>query len=72
MDVKDPDADTLREFLTDITADEHTLIYHFRDGTVETRTWENISRRESWTDAMRQKARERSSANHHQNTGNEE
>ena len=72
VDVKDPDADTLREILSGITADEHTLVYYFNDGTVETRIWENVSRRESWTDVMREKAREQSRANHHKDTGNKE
>jgi hypothetical protein len=28
------------------------LVFMFRDGTIRTLTWENRSRRESWTDEM--------------------
>ena len=34
------------------------LIYVFRDGGTQEITWQNPSRRESWTEEMRQKARE--------------
>lgn len=38
----------------------YELIFVFHDGTEEKRHWEHISRRESWTEEMRQEARERS------------
>ena len=72
VDTKDVDGDDIREKLSGITADEHTLIYHFHDGTEEVRTWENMSRKNSWTTVMREKARERSRANHHNDPGDEE
>ena len=39
--------------------DDGILVFLFKDGTEQTVTWENRSRRESWTDEMRQTARER-------------
>jgi hypothetical protein len=33
-------------------------VFTFKDGTERTLYWENRSRRESWTDAMKQAARE--------------
>ena len=39
--------------------DDGVLVFTFKDGTEQTATWENRSRRESWTDEMRQTARER-------------
>ena len=35
------------------------LVFAFNDGTERTLIWENLSRRESWTDEMKQAARER-------------
>lgn len=56
-------ADMDMERLTGITADDgNQLLFHFTDGTVTERTWCNRSRSESWTDEMRQKARERTKA----------
>lgn len=37
--------------------DDGVLVFVFRDGTEHTVTWENRSRRESWTDEMRAAAR---------------
>ena len=71
IDTPEIDTEDMQTKLSGITADEHTLIYHFHDGTEEIRTWENMSRRESWTDVMREKARERSRGHYHQNTGNQ-
>jgi DNA invertase Pin-like site-specific DNA recombinase len=36
------------------------LVFNFKDGTERTATWENRSRRDSWTDEMKQAAREHS------------
>ena len=36
------------------------LVLHLKDGTIKETTWESPSRRDSWTDEMKQKARERS------------
>lgn len=38
--------------------DDGVLVFTFKDGTERTLYWENRSRRESWTDAMKQAARE--------------
>jgi len=51
------------ERIAGITADDgNRLLFHFTDGTVTERTWCNRSRSESWTDEMRQKARDRTKA----------
>ncbi|MGJ4851845.1 recombinase family protein [Bacillota bacterium Meth-B3] len=42
-----------------IVPDDGVLVFAFRDGTERTLTWENPSRRESWTDEMRSAAREK-------------
>jgi len=38
--------------------DEGILVFAFKDGSEQTLRWENRSRRESWTDEMKQAARE--------------
>ena len=38
--------------------DDGVLVFAFKDGSERTATWENRSRRESWTDEMKQTARE--------------
>lgn len=35
------------------------MVYVFRDGHTEEVFWQNISRKESWTKEMKQKAREK-------------
>ena len=51
------------ENVAGITADDgNRLLFHFTDGTVTERTWCDRSRSESWTDEMRQKARDRTKA----------
>ena len=51
------------EFTSKVTAiavpDDGVLVFAFKDGSEQTVTWENRSRRESWTDEMKQAARER-------------
>lgn len=47
--------------------DDGVLVFTFRDGTECTLTWENRSRRESWTDEMKQTAREQASKGGGQN-----
>lgn len=44
-----------------IAKDENRLIFVFRDGHTDERTWQLRSRRESWTDEMRQAAKEHAS-----------
>jgi hypothetical protein len=39
--------------------DDGILVFTFKDGTERTLNWENRSRRESWTDEMKQAARVR-------------
>ena len=39
---------------------DNKLVLHFKDGTTKEVTWDSPSRRDSWTDEMKQKARERS------------
>jgi len=54
------DPDVLSGKITAIAVpDDGVLVFTFKDGTKQTSTWENRSRRESWTDEMRQTARER-------------
>lgn len=52
------DRETLLEHIAEIRVLEHNrLIYVFRDGHTQEVTWQNPSRRESWTEEMRQQAR---------------
>ncbi len=51
------------ERITGITADNgNRLLFHFSDGTVTEKIWRDRSRSESWTEEMRQKAREQTKA----------
>lgn len=43
--------------------EDNTLVYIFQDGHSGETRWQNPSRRESWTEEMKQKAREKSLAN---------
>ena len=43
--------------------EDNTLVYIFQDGHFGETRWQNPSRRESWTEEMKQKAREKSLAN---------
>ena len=51
------------EFTTKVTAitipDDGVMIFVFKDGSEQALNWENRSRRESWSDEMKQAARER-------------
>ena len=42
----------------------NNLIITYRDGRVETHTWKDRSRAESWTPEMKEKARERAKRQH--------
>jgi DNA invertase Pin-like site-specific DNA recombinase len=54
------DADALRNRVSQIEASpEGRLVFVFRDGSEIEVFWQNLSRRESWTEEMRQTARER-------------
>ena len=59
LDVTEFDRKTLMEWIKEIQVPKHYhLVYVFHDGHIEERTWQHKSRRESWTDEMKQKARE--------------
>ena len=51
------------KFVTKITAitipNDGILVFLFKDGTEQTLTWQNHSRRESWTDEMKAEARQK-------------
>ncbi len=52
------DPDLLKETVSSITVpDDGILVFTFHNGSERTVTWENRSRRESWTPAMREVAR---------------
>lgn len=56
----DWDREVLLQQISEIQVPGHNrLVYVFRDGHTQEITWQNPSRRESWTDAMKQMARER-------------
>lgn len=55
----DWDREFLLQHILEIQVPEHNhLIYVFRDGRTQEVIWQNPSRRESWTEKMKQKARE--------------
>lgn len=53
----DPDKVSV-QIATVTVPEDGVLVFTLNDGTEHTTTWENPSRRESWTDEMRQTARE--------------
>lgn len=54
------DRETLLQQMKEIQVPRHNvLVYVFHDGHTEEVAWQNPSRRESWTEEMKQKARER-------------
>ena len=56
----DWDRETLLSYISEIWVPEHNLLmYVFRDGHTEEVAWQNPSRRESWSEEMKQTARER-------------
>ena len=56
----DWDREALLSSISEIWVPEHNLLmYVFRDGHTEEVAWQNPSRRESWSDEMKQSARER-------------
>lgn len=64
LEVTDLDWETLLCHIAEIQVPGHNrLVYVFRDGHTQEVTWQHRSRRESWTDEMKQKARERSLKN---------
>lgn len=58
------DPESLRNRIQKIIVPEgNVLIFHLIDGTSVKRTWEDRSRRESWTPEMREKARQKALGN---------
>ena len=56
----DWDREALLSYISEIWVPEHNLLmYVFRDGHTEEVAWQNPSRRESWSEEMKQTARER-------------
>lgn len=51
---------------------DNVLQFHLSDKSIITKQWQDRSRRESWTDEMKQKARETYYAGRNQNTSNKE
>ena len=61
LGVRELNEDILKKHLKKILVPEHNrLIYVFNDGHSQEVYWQNPSRRESWTEEMKQLARERS------------
>jgi len=44
--------------------DDGILVFNFKDGSERTLTWENPSRRDSWTDEMKRSAKEKAKEGH--------
>lgn len=60
LEIENLDRGTLLDRITEIQVPEHNhLVYVFHDGHTQEVTWRNHSRRESWTEEMKQQARER-------------
>lgn len=61
LDMDSFDEKEFRERVYRIDAfNDNKLVLHFKDGTTKEVIWDSPSRRDSWTDEMKQKARERS------------
>ena len=61
LEIKEFDEDVVHIKISRILVPApYELIFIFHDGHKEKRKWEHISRSKSWTDEMKQKARERS------------
>lgn len=70
LETNDWDRDMLLERITEIRVPGHNcLIYVFRNGHTQEVTWQNPSRRESWTEEMRQKARENAAKRRRKDNG---
>ena len=55
----------LEQSILEIVVPEHNrLIYHLKDGSITDICWEHASRKYSWTQEMRQKAREKALERH--------
>ena len=68
----DWDREVLLERVAEIRVLEHNrLLYIFRDGHTQEITWQNPSRRESWTEEMKQKARENATKRRRKDNGDD-
>lgn len=64
LHIADFDRDTLLSYLTEmVVSAPDQLTYVFKDGHTEVVTWQNHSRRDSWTDEMKQAVREKALEN---------
>ena len=60
LGITDWDREKLMETVKEIQVPEHhRLVYVFHDGHTREAAWQNPSRRESWTEEMKQRAREK-------------
>lgn len=60
LEINSLDRETLLNRIAEIQVPEHhRLVYIFPDGHIQEATWQNHSRSESWTEEMKQQARER-------------
>lgn len=63
LDLTELDEAALSKYIAEIqVTGHHQLVYIFKDGHAEEVAWQNPSRRESWTEEMKQIARDRQNA----------
>ncbi len=63
LNIKELDRDLVEEKLEVIEMlKDNKLIYHLKDGSTVERTWNDISRRNSWTEEMKKEVRRKSLA----------
>ena len=63
LNIKEPDRDLIEDKLECIEVfKDNKLLYHLLDGSTVERTWNDISRRDSWTEEMKKEARRKSLA----------
>ena len=61
LNIKELDRDVIEDKLECIEAfKENKLLYHLKDGKTVERIWNDISRRDSWTEEMKKEARRKS------------
>lgn len=63
LNIKELDRDLIEDKLEVIEVfKDNKLLYHLKDGSTVERTWNDISRRDSWTEEMKKEARRKSLA----------
>ena len=63
LNIKELDRDLIEDKLESIEVlKNNKLLYHLKDGKTVERTWNDISRRDSWTEEMKKEARRKSLA----------